>query len=99
MADVKLSNIANVTGIYDSVATALDPELFIMLKNLRKSMARKLNIPGYVIFQDQSLEQMATMYPVTNEELQQIQGVGAGKAKRYGKEFLQLIKLFLLSIV
>ena len=76
----------------DSVATALDPELFIMLKNLRKSMARKLNIPGYVIFQDQSLEQMPTMYPVTNEELQQIQGVGAGKAKRYGKDFLKLIK-------
>ena len=76
----------------DSVAAALDPELFVMLKNLRKSMAQKLNIPGYVIFQDQSLEQMATMYPVTNDELQQIQGVGAGKAKRYGKEFLQLIK-------
>ncbi|MBP7374357.1 MAG: DNA helicase RecQ [Prevotella sp.] len=76
----------------DSVAAALDPELFLMLKNLRKSMAQKLNIPGYVIFQDQSLEQMATMYPITNEELQQIQGVGAGKAKRYGKEFLQLIK-------
>ena len=76
----------------DSVATALDPELFIMLKNRRKGMARRLNIPGYVIFQDQSLEQMATMYPVTNEELQQIQGVGAGKAKRYGKDFLKLIK-------
>ena len=76
----------------DSVAAALDPELFVMLKNLRKSMAQKLNIPGYVIFQDQSLEQMATMYPITNDELQQIQGVGAGKAKRYGKEFLQLIK-------
>lgn len=76
----------------DSVAAALDPELFLMLKNLRKSMAQKLNIPGYVIFQDQSLEQMATMYPITNEELQQIQGVGTGKAKRYGKEFLQLIK-------
>jgi len=76
----------------DSVAAALDPELFVMLKNLRKSMAQKLNIPGYVIFQDQSLEQMATMYPVTNDELQQIQGVGTGKAKRYGKEFLQLIK-------
>ena len=76
----------------DSVAAALDPELFIMLKNLRKSMAQKLKIPGYVIFQDQSLEQMATMYPVTSEELQQIQGVGSGKAKRYGKDFLELIK-------
>ena len=55
-------------------------------------MAQKLGVPGYVIFQDPSLEQMATMYPITFEELQQIQGVGAGKAKRYGKEFLELIK-------
>ena len=74
------------------VGMALDPELFAMLKGLRKQMAQKLGVPGYVIFQDPSLEQMATMYPITFEELQQIQGVGAGKAKRYGKEFLELIK-------
>ena len=74
------------------VGMALDPELFAMLKELRKQMAQKLGVPGYVIFQDPSLEQMATMYPITFEELQQIQGVGAGKAKRYGKEFLELIK-------
>lgn len=76
----------------EAVGMALDPELFAMLKELRKQMAQKLGVPGYVIFQDPSLEQMATMYPITVEELQQIQGVGAGKAKRYGKEFLELIK-------
>lgn len=76
----------------EAVGMALDPELFAMLKGLRKQMAQKLGVPGYVIFQDPSLEQMATMYPITVEELQQIQGVGAGKAKRYGKEFLELIK-------
>ena len=76
----------------EAVGMALDPELFAMLKGLRKQMAQKLVVPGYVIFQDPSLEQMATMYPITFEELQQIQGVGAGKAKRYGKEFLELIK-------
>lgn len=76
----------------EAVGMALDPDLFAMLKGLRKQMAQKLGVPGYVIFQDPSLEQMATMYPITVEELQQIQGVGAGKAKRYGKEFLELIK-------
>ncbi len=76
----------------EAVGMALDPELFAMLKGLRKQMAQKLGVPGYVLFQDPSLEQMATMYPITFEELQQIQGVGAGKAKRYGKEFLELIK-------
>lgn len=78
----------------EAVGMALDPELFAMLKGLRKQMAQKLGVPGYVIFQDPSLEQMATMYPITVEELQQIQGVGAGKAKRYGKEFLELIKRY-----
>ncbi len=71
---------------------ALDNELYMMLRDLRKKVAKKLKLPPYVIFQDMSLEQMATMYPVTEQELQNIQGVGAGKAKRYGKEFLQLIK-------
>ena len=71
---------------------ALDPELYSMLKDLRKRMSRKLNVPPYVIFQDISLEQMATMYPITLQELQNIQGVGAGKAKRYGQEFCDLIR-------
>ena len=71
---------------------ALDLQLFAMLKDLRKQMARRLARPPYVIFQDVSLEQMATMYPINEQELQNIQGVGAGKAKRYGKEFTDLIK-------
>lgn len=73
---------------------ALDGVLFKMLKDLRRDEARKAGLPPYVIFQDVSLEQMATMYPVTLQELQQIQGVGAGKAKRYGKKFIELIKKY-----
>ncbi len=76
----------------DATGTALDPTLHAMLKDLRKQVARKAGLPTYVIFQDISLEQMATMYPVTLQELQNIQGVGAGKAKRYGQPFCDLIK-------
>ena len=75
----------------DGGTAALDPELLTMLRDLRRKVAHKHNLPPYVIFQDVSLEQMATMYPVTELELQNIQGVGAGKAKRYGKEFCDLI--------
>ena len=71
---------------------AVDPALYSMLKDLRKKMSKKLDVPPYVIFQDPSLEAMATTYPVTLEELQNIPGVGAGKAKRYGQEFCLLIK-------
>ena len=71
---------------------ALDPELFTMLQDLRKDTSRKLGIPPYVIFQDVSLEQMATVYPISLEELVNIPGVGVGKAHRYGKEFIALIK-------
>uniref|UniRef100_A0AB33JEH8 DNA helicase RecQ n=4 Tax=unclassified Prevotella TaxID=2638335 RepID=A0AB33JEH8_9BACT len=73
---------------------ALDPQLFSMLKDLRKKLAQKMQIPAYVIFQDISLEQMATMYPVSVDELKNIQGVGIGKANRYGKDFLELIKQY-----
>ncbi|MDE6535584.1 MAG: HRDC domain-containing protein, partial [Muribaculaceae bacterium] len=71
---------------------AVDPELFSILKDLRKKIARGQNLPPYVVFQDPSLEQMATTYPVTMEELQNITGVGQGKAKRYGEEFLRVIR-------
>ena len=75
------------------MTSAVDPALFSMLKDLRKKVAKKLNLPPYVIFQDPSLEAMATTYPITLDELQKIPGVGAGgKAKRYGEEFLDLIK-------
>lgn len=71
---------------------AVDPALYSMLKDLRKKLSKQLEVPPYVIFQDPSLEAMATIYPVTLEELQNIPGVGAGKAKRYGEEFCRLIK-------
>ncbi len=71
---------------------AVDPVLYSMMKDLRKKMSKRLEVPPFVIFQDPSLEAMATTYPITLEELQNIPGVGAGKAKRYGKEFIELIK-------
>ncbi|MGL4328927.1 MAG: DNA helicase RecQ [Tannerellaceae bacterium] len=71
---------------------AVDPVLYSMMKDLRKKLSKKLDVPPFVIFQDPSLEAMATTYPVTLDELQNIPGVGAGKAKRYGQEFVQLIK-------
>ena len=73
-------------------ACAVDPALYSMLKDLRKKLSKKLEVPPYVIFQDPSLEAMATIYPITLDELQNIPGVGAGKAKRYGEEFCKLIK-------
>ena len=71
---------------------AADTELYSILKDLRKKIAKELELPPYVIFQDPSLEAMATSYPITMDELQNITGVGAGKAKRYGEEFLKVIK-------
>lgn len=73
---------------------AADPELFSILTSLRRKIASQLNLPPYVIFQDPSLEAMATTYPITLEELANISGVGLGKAKRYGDEFVQLIKTY-----
>ena len=72
-------------------ANSLDPELYAMLNDLRKKVAKKNNLPPYVVFQDNSLEAMATTYPITMEELQNIPGVGEGKAHRYGKDFIELI--------
>ncbi len=73
-------------------ACAVDPALFSMLKDLRKKYSKKLGLPTFVIFQDPSLEAMATTYPVTLEELANIPGVGTGKAKKYGQEFVTLIR-------
>lgn len=70
---------------------ALDNTLLKILKDTRKKVGHRLNLPPFVIFQDPSLDAMATNYPVTLEELQNIPGVGQGKAKRYGKEFVDLI--------
>ena len=71
---------------------AADDVLFSILKDVRKKMSKQQGVPPFVIFQDPSLEAMATTYPITMEELQNIPGVGVGKAKRYGDEFLRIIK-------
>ncbi len=71
-----------------------DETLYAMLLSLRKKIAKKYDVPPYVVFQETSLEAMTTLYPITLEELQNIPGVGAGKAKRYGQEFCDLIKQY-----
>ena len=77
---------------HDATISALDPMLSSMVRDLRKKVSKRLQRPPYVIFQDVSLEQMATDYPVTLEELKNIQGVGEGKVKQpYAKEFVDLI--------
>ncbi len=75
-------------------ACAADPELYAILVSLRKKIASGLKLPPYVVFQDPSLEAMATTYPITMDELLNITGVGAGKAKRYGDDFLKVIKTY-----
>jgi ATP-dependent DNA helicase RecQ len=80
---------------HDGGTSALDPVLSKMLVDLRKKVSKRLERPPYVIFQDVSLEQMATEYPMTLEELKSIQGVGEGKVKQpYAKEFVDLIKRY-----
>lgn len=76
---------------YRGGAGAVDDELFSILKDLRKKISKQKNVPPFVIFQDPSLEDMAIQYPITIEELQNISGVGVGKAQRYGKEFVEVI--------
>jgi len=71
-----------------------DKTLFTMLKDLRKEISRKENLPPFVIFQDPSLEDMAIQYPITFDEMKQITGVGTGKATKYAKPFLDLIKTY-----
>jgi ATP-dependent DNA helicase RecQ len=77
-----------------SKTTTVDEELLYILKDLRKKIAKQKNLPPFVIFQDPSLEDMAIQYPITYEELQNIIGVGSGKAQRYGKEFIEIIKAY-----
>lgn len=73
---------------------AADEELFSMLKDLRKKVAKQHGLPPFVIFQDSSLEDMAVQYPITFEEMQNITGVGVGKARKFGEEFIKLIKAY-----
>jgi len=89
----ELEEEANMVGA-PAGGAAGDPELFEMLKDLRKSVAKKHNLPPFVIFQDPSLSDMSIQYPITIEELKNIQGVGEGKARRYGAEFVGLISAY-----
>ena len=91
--DTVFNNDIDEDASYGAVS-ALDPTLLSMLKSLRKDVAEKNNLPPYVIFQDMSLDQMATSFPVTEKELGNIRGVGVGKAKRYGKPFYELISKY-----
>ncbi|HBI58501.1 MAG: DNA helicase RecQ [Duncaniella sp.] len=90
--DNEFSEEAEPEILKSGASCAADPELYSILKDLRKKVARNLQLPPYVIFQDPSLEAMATTYPISIDELQNIPGVGPGKAKRYGEEFVKVIK-------
>ena len=89
--DVDFDEVEEEVPMKGGASCAVDPELYSILKDLRKKIAKRLELPPYVIFQDPSLEAMATTYPITIEELQNIPGVGAGNAKRYGVEFVKVI--------
>lgn len=93
--DTEFNDDEENTPEQEGGTSALDPTLNAMLKDLRKKVSKKMGRPPYVIFQDVSLEQMATDYPVNLEELKNIQGVGEGKVKQpYAKEFVDLIKRY-----
>jgi ATP-dependent DNA helicase RecQ len=79
---------------FGAKTAAVDEELFSILKDLRKKISKQKDVPPFVIFQDPSLEDMAIQYPITIDELQNISGVGAGKAQRYGIEFIEIIKKY-----
>jgi len=88
------NNSGSSSGGAPSGGASGDPQLFAILRDLRKKIAKKHNLPPFVIFQDPSLSDMSIQYPITVEELQHIQGVGQGKARRYGKEIVTLIKKY-----
>ena len=93
--DAEFSDEIEAGGDHEGAAGALDPTLAAMLRDLRKKVSKRVERPPYVIFQDVSIDQMATDYPVTLEELKNIQGVGEGKVKQpYAKEFVELIKKY-----
>jgi len=89
-----LSEEETITERFSSNSKTYDATLFEMLKNLRYQIAKQKKLPPYVIFQDPSLEEMATIYPMDEEELASVNGVGMGKVKKFGKEFLKLIQKY-----
>ena len=92
--DHDYSDTTDEENAFGARTAAVDDELFSILKDLRKKISKQKDVPPFVIFQDPSLEDMAIQYPITIDELQNISGVGAGKAQRYGKEFVEIIKKY-----
>jgi ATP-dependent DNA helicase RecQ len=92
--DHDYADTSDEENAFGARTAAVDEELFSILKDLRKKLSKQKDIPPFVIFQDPSLEDMAIQYPITIDELQNISGVGAGKAQRYGKEFVDIIRKY-----
>jgi ATP-dependent DNA helicase RecQ len=92
--DHDYTDTAEDENAFGARTAAVDEELFSVLKDLRKKISKQKDVPPFVIFQDPSLEDMAIQYPITLDELQNISGVGAGKAQRYGQEFVEIIKKY-----
>jgi ATP-dependent DNA helicase RecQ len=92
--DHDYADTSDEENAFGAKTAAVDEELFSILKDLRKKISKQKDVPPFVIFQDPSLEDMAIQYPITLDELQNISGVGAGKAQRYGKEFIEIIKKY-----
>jgi ATP-dependent DNA helicase RecQ len=92
--DHDYTDTAEEENAFGAKTAAVDEELFSILKDLRKKISKHKDVPPFVIFQDPSLEDMAIQYPITLDELQNISGVGAGKAQRYGAEFIEIIKKY-----
>ncbi|MFQ3579442.1 MAG: RQC domain-containing protein, partial [Bacteroidales bacterium] len=91
--DHNYDNLPSTEELFGGTSS-LDPTLLGILRDLRKSISQKLKVPPFVIFQDNSLEDMALQYPITIEEMTKIAGVGQGKAQKYGKEFVAVIKRY-----
>ena len=92
--DHDYANTTDEENAFGARTAAVDEELFSILKDLRKKLSKQKDVPPFVIFQDPSLEDMAIQYPITIDELQNVSGVGAGKAQRYGQEFIEIIKKY-----
>jgi ATP-dependent DNA helicase RecQ len=92
--DHDYADTADEENAFGARTAAVDEELFSILKDLRKKISKQKDVPPFVIFQDPSLEDMAIQYPITIDELQNISGVGAGKAQRYGQEFVEIIQKY-----
>lgn len=92
--DHDYSEASEEEAAFGARTAAVDEELVSILKDLRKKISKQKDVPPFVIFQDPSIEEMAIQYPVNVEELQNISGVGAGKAQRYGHEFVEVIKRY-----